>query len=358
VSVLALLQSVSDGGGVAVKSAAEGRMHLWNDLFLADPPFLLLVPVAVLALLYGRAARGRAKARFSALPAGRLPRSLAQRFGWVPVLLQISSLVLVVLALARPLRGDVETSSTSEGVDLALLIDRSSSMHYEDLEAGRSRLEVVKSVVEEFATRRMTDRDGASDYVALFTFARYPQELCPFTLDVDAVRGFLEDVELARDRAEDGTGIGIALAKAVAVLRESEAESKVVVLLTDGENNLDLIQPLEAATLAAEEGVRVYTVFAGTYVTDAFGRARRIDPARDALELQEIAKVTGGRFFTARDRGELERAYAEIEELERTPREEKRFVEHYDLYPQFLLLALGLYAGAWLSFATWARRLP
>ena len=102
----------------------------------------------------------------------------------------------------------------------------------------------------------------------------------------------------------------------------------------------------------------MYTVFAGTYVTDALGRARRIDPARDALELQEIAKLTGGRFFTARDRRELERAYAEIEELERTPREEKRFVEHYDLYPQFLLVALALYAGAWLSFATWARRLP
>jgi Ca-activated chloride channel family protein len=358
VSALALLQGLADGGEVAVRSAAEGRLHLGGDLFLADPPFLVLVPVAAAALLWGRAARGRVRARFPALPPVELPRTLAQRLAWLPRLFEVAALLLVVLALARPLRGDVETSSVAEGVDLALLIDRSSSMQYQDLEAGRTRLEVVKQVVEDFATRRMTDREGASDYVALFSFARYPRELCPFTLDVDAVRGFLAGVEMARDRSEDGTGIGIALAKAVAVLRESEAESKVVVLLTDGENNLDLITPLEAAELAAEEGVRVYTVFAGSYVTDAFGRQRRIDPERDAPELREIADRTGGRFFTARDRRELERAYEEIEALERTPREEKRFVEHYDLYPGVLLAALALHLAAGLSAATWARRLP
>lgn len=357
-SALALLQGLAEGGEVAVRSAAEGRLHLWGDLFLADPPFLALLPVAAFALYRGASARGRVRARFSTLPGAPLPRTAAQRLAWLPRLFEVAALLLVVVALARPLRGDVETSSVAEGVDLALLIDRSSSMQYQDLEAHRTRLEVVKQVVEEFATRRMTDREGASDYVALFTFARYPQELCPFTLDVDAVRGFLAQVEMARDRSEDGTGIGIALAKAVAVLRESEADSKVVVLLTDGENNLDLITPLEAAELAAEEGIRVYTVFAGSYVTDAFGRQRRIDPERDAVELREIARATGGRFFTARDRRELERAYEEIEALERTPREEKRFVEHYDLYPAVLLAALVLHLAAWLSIATWARRLP
>jgi Ca-activated chloride channel family protein len=287
-----------------------------------------------------------------------LPRSLAQRLGWLPPLLQCGSLCLVVLALARPLRGDVETNSVSEGVDLALLIDRSSSMGHTDLEANRTRLDVVKEVVSDFATRRMTDRDGASDYVGLFSFARYPEALCPFTLDVDAVQGFLRDVQLARDRAEDGTAIGIALAKAVAVLRESEAKSKVAVLLTDGENNIDLISPAQAAELAAEEGVRVYTVFAGSFVMDAFGRMREVVPEYDTKELQEIAELTGGRFFRARDRRALEQAYAEIEALERTPRQEKRFVEHYDLYPRFLVGALLAYCAAWLCLSTWARRLP
>ena len=340
------------------KSAAEGRLHLWGDLFLADPAFLVLLPVVALGLLYGRARKARARARFSVLPEVDLPRSWAQRFAWLPPLLQLAALSLVVVALARPLRGDVETNSISEGVDLALLIDRSSSMGHTDLERGRTRLEVVKDVVADFATRRMTDREGASDYVGLFSFARYPEELCPFTLDVDAVTGFLEGVELARDRAEDGTAIGIALAKAVAVLKESEAKSRVVVLLTDGENNIDLITPAQAAELAAEEGIRVYTVFAGSFVMDAFGRMREVVPEYDTKELQDIADLTEGKFFRARDRAALEEAYAEIEALERTERQEKRFVEHYDLYPRFLLFALLSYVGAWLCLSTWARRMP
>jgi Ca-activated chloride channel homolog len=342
----------------ATKSAAEGRLHLFGDYFLADPWFLALIPVVILALAYGRTRRGRAVARIPILPAGIGTRSLAQRLAWLPITLQLLALCGVVIALARPLRGNVELSSISEGVDLALLIDRSSSMTYQDLEPNHTRLDVVKDVVADFATRRMTDREGASDYVALFTFARYPQELCPFTLDVDAVLGFLEEIDFARDRAEDGTGIGIALAKAVAVLRESEAESKVIVLLTDGENNLDLITPTQAAELAAEEDVRIYTVFAGKYVRDPFGRMRRVDQAIDTTELRGIAELTGGRFFRARDRKGLEEAYAEIEALERTPREERRFVEHFDLYPAILAAALLLYALAWLSISTWARRMP
>ncbi len=356
--LLLLQEAAADPSGAEVKSVAVGRTHLWGDLFLADPAFLALIPVVLIALLYGRARKARGAAHFSVLLDDALPVSWAQRLAWLPVFMQFASLCLVVIAMARPLRGNVETNTIAEGVDLALLIDRSSSMQHTDLEPNRTRLEVVKDVVADFSTRRMTDREGASDYVALFSFARYPEELCPFTLDVDAVRGFLGGVELAKDRAEDGTGIGIALAKAVAVLRTSEAKSKVVVLLTDGENNMDLISPAGAAQLAAEEGVRVYTVFACSYVTDAFGRTRRIDLDYDAVDLQEISKVTGGRFFKATDRRELEKAYAEIEEMERTPREEQRFVEHFDLYRSFLLAALALYASAWFSRTTWARRLP
>lgn len=363
ISATSLLAQEAASGGIepsalSAKSAAEGRLHLWGDFFLGDPLFLVLIPFIILGVIYGRISRGRATAHVPVLPGRTAKRSLAQLLAWVPVPLQLFALLLVVLALSRPLRGDVETSSISEGVDLALVIDRSSSMGQEDLEKGRTRLSVVREVVREFAVRRMTDREGASDFVALFTFARYPQELCPFTLDVDAVTGFIDGVELVDDKNEDGTGIGIALAKAVAVLRTSEAKSKVIVLLTDGENHLDLITPREAADLAAEEGVKVYTVFAGRYVMDAFGRVREADDAFDNEDLEYIAKQTGGRFFRARDKGSLERAYAEIEALERTPREERHFVEHYDLYPVFLLWALALYLGAWLSASTWARRLP
>lgn len=342
----------------AARSAARGRLPLFGDFSLADPLFLALIPLAVLATLHGRSRRGREAGRVPALPVGALPRTARQRMAWLPAALQSLALVLVAIGLARPLRGEVRLRAVSEVVDVVLCIDRSSSMGAKDLEPGRTRLDVVKEVVGDYARRRMTDRQAAPDHVALITFARYPTELCPFTLDADAVLGFLGEVELAQFREEDGTAIGVALAKAVAVLERTAAKSKVVVLLTDGENNIDAIAPLEAAQLAAEAGVRVYTVFAGRYVRDPFGRTLDIERQIDTTELREIARRTGGRFFKAKDRAQLEAAYAEIEALERTPLEHERRVEHFDLYPRFLWAALALYGLAWLSAATWARRLP
>jgi len=206
----------------------------------------------------------------------------------------------------------------------------------------------------------MTDEIGAADNCALIVFAQFPQLLCPFTLDAGALTGFLDGVELVRNEAEDGTAIGRGLGKAVALLEKSDARSKVVVLLTDGENNVADIPPLEAARLAAELSVRVYTVLAGRYVIqeDIFGRVFATDRQLDTGELEEIARLTGGRFFRARDRESLEQVYAEIERLERTPRQERRYTETFDLYPPIVLLALGAYALAWLSASTWARRLP
>lgn len=356
--LLSLAARAAAQAEATVKSAAEGRVVLFGDISLADPWFLALLPLALLAVWHGRRRAAAERARFSVLPPSAPPRSLAQRLAWLPASLQALALVLLVGALARPLRGDVETTTESEGVDIAVMIDRSSSMGHKDLEGDRTRLEVVKDVVSDFARRRMTDREGAADRVGLFVFAKYPQQLCPFTLDVDAVQGFLSGVEMVSHGAEDGTGIGIALAKAVAVLRQVESKSKVVVLLTDGENNLDLISPQKAAELAAESGVRVYTIFAGRYVTDRFGRAFELDQTIDMRELAHLAEITGGRFFRARDRRSLEAAYAEIEALERTPRREKRFVEHYDLYPRLLLGAIGVYLASWMAAATFARRLP
>ena len=324
-----------------VQSAAEVGLKLWGNISLADPWFLALLPLLLLYFLLRARSGGGVAGRVPALPTQRV-LSLRQRVSWLPSVLNCSAVVLVVVALARPLEGDVETSTETEGVDIALVLDRSSSMEADDLEPGRTRLDVVKEVVADFAERRMTDEEGASDNVALFSFARFPSQLCPFTLDVDAIRGFLGEVELVRHREEDGTGIGIALAKAVAVLRESEAESKVVVLLTDGEDNLPMITPSEAA---------------GRYVFDPFGRRISSEQLKNS-DLKRIADLTDGRFFRARDREGLEAAYAEIEALEKTPLEEQRFVEHYDLYFNFLIWAFIAWILGWASEFTWARRLP
>ena len=342
-----------------LRSTGAARLHLFGDLYLADPWFLALVPAGLLLLAWGRGRRGRAAGRVPALLAGA-PQSLAQRLAWIPNALAGVAVVLVAAALARPVRANVLSTSTSEGIDIALVVDRSGSMRFRDLEQGRTRLEVVKEVVGDFAVRRMTDEVGAADSCALITFAQYPQLLCPFTLDAGALSGFLEGVELVRHEVEDGTAIGRGLAKAVALLSESDAKSRVVVLLTDGENNVGDIPPLEAARLAAELGVRVYTVLAGRFVyqEDIFGREHATERALDSTELEEIARLTGGRFFRARDREALESVYAEIETLERTPRSEERYTQTYDLYPPLLLAALALYVSAWLSYSTWARRLP
>lgn len=350
----------SASAGDAVRSAAEERFKLWGAFSLADPWFLLLIPIGLLCLFHGRSRRGREDARVPALAAEKARRSLAQRLAWIVPTLQAAAIVCVAIALARPLRGSVETSSESEGVDIALVIDRSGSMTYKDLAPDKTRLEVVKEVVRDFAVRRMTDREGASDNVALITFAAYPKLLCPFTLDVDAMTGFIDTLKAVENRAEDGTALGIGLAKAVSVLKETSAKSKVAILLTDGENNIDTIQPLDAAQLAAEEHVKVYTVFAGRYVytTDFFGHPQASEREIDTTDLREIAKRTGGRFFKARDKAELEKIYAEIERLERTKRVEKRYSETFDLYMRFLLPALALYAAAWLLGSTWVRRLP
>ena len=346
--------------GAGTESAARGAVRLWGDYSLADPHFLWLFPVALLFFVWGRGRAGRARGMVSLVPSGSL-RSARQRLMWIPSAFLITALLLVVVSLARPLRGNVFEDVISEGVDIALVVDRLSSMEFPDLDEAeqRSRLEVVKDVVGEFANRRMSDNEGAADNCALISFARYPTLLCPFTLDVDALTGMLEKIQLASFQAEDGTGVGSALAKAVAVLRTSDAKSKVVVLLTDGENNIYDILPDQAAELAAEEGIRVYTVYSARYLYthSSFRGMIKSTTGFDTTELQRIAEITGGRFYHARDKDSLEQIYAEIESLERTERTQRRYEETYDLYLWSLLPAIVLYGLGWISTATWARRL-
>ncbi|MBI5433433.1 MAG: VWA domain-containing protein [Planctomycetes bacterium] len=352
-SALMLLQTLGEQKGTG---AAE--WHVWGDYYLANPWCLAVLPLGLLAFAWGRVRAGRAAARVSVLPTAALPRSWPQRLTWLVASAQLVALLLATVALARPVRANEQRTIDAEGVDILCAVDRSGSMQYPDLDPKLNRLEVVKQVVGAFAARRMRDEVGAQDNVGLLVFARYPELLCPSTLDVDALTGFLKSVELVKYEAEDGTAIGRALAKCVAVMRGSESKSKVVVLLTDGENNLDDITPAAAAKLAAEAGVKVYTILAGKFVyqPDVFGRPRPMQRELDTTDLERIAKDTGGRFFRARDEAELEKTYAEIERLERTPREERRFVETFDLYRWFLEPALALYLIAWISASTWARR--
>lgn len=333
------------------------RLELFGDLALADPWFLLAAPLVLVVLAAGRR-RGARPVLRAPLPSAELPRSVRSQLLFLPLTAQALGLLCLVVALARPLRYDVHETLSSEGVDIVLVVDRSSSMLIPDLERGRTRLDVVREVVGDFARRRMTDSEGASDNVALVSFARYPELRCPFTLDVDALLGFLDDVEIVEYEFEDGTAIGAALAKSAELLSRSDAESRVVVLLTDGENTVDDIPPATGLAMVKDVGVKVYTVLAAEqiYGQDNFGRFVPTGDEPDSRLLEQVAEETGGAFYRVRDRESLEAVYDEIEELERTPREEERRIETEDLYPDVLAAALILLTLARMLTSAGLRR--
>ena len=346
-----MLQAAAD------RSAAQGRLDLWGDLTLADPWFLLLLPIGIGLCLWGSRTRGRVAASVPRLPIATPPKSLVQHLSWLPQAMRVAAVCLTVLALARPLRGRMESASQGEGVDIALLLDCSSSMEARASHDQPQRFEVAKEVVGDFAVRRMTDEEGIADNVALFIFAGFAELICPFTLDAKTLTAQLDKVRIA-PRELDGTGIGVAITKVVEVFQSAPGDSKIAVLLTDGEETINVIDPLEAAQLAAEEGIKVYTVFAGPRTAYRRVPGGLRPQQQDTTALERIAEITGARFFHAETGAELEEVYAEIETLERRKREDRRYAEHFDLYPRLLMPAALLYIMAWLSLCTWARRLP
>jgi Ca-activated chloride channel family protein len=307
-------------------------------MMLGDPLFLLLL-VPLLAVLWLVARRPPAAVDgASERVLGNLPVTLRARTHRLPGLLGLLAAVLLVGALARPLQGREESVVTTDGIDIMLVVDTSSSMNDDGLVHTVSNLEVVKLVVGEFIESRVDDRLG------LVTFAAWPRTESPLTLDRHGLQQRLSAVESVRKNTEeDGTAIGVALGQAARKLVDSDAKSKVVVLLTDGQNNLLTVDPMEATALCKDFGIRVYTIGAGA-ATDMtlFGpRSRRVDFSL----LETIAAETGGRFYRAKDADMLVAVYDEIDRLERTEREDVRYTDYDDLYAWLLWPALVLLAG-------------
>jgi Ca-activated chloride channel family protein len=227
-------------------------------------------------------------------------------------------------------------------------------------DASVSRLDVVKRVFREFVTRRQ------DDLVGLVAFARYADGLCPLTLDHGNLLTILEDLSIARGPGEDGTAIGEGLALAVERLRRQESASKVAILLTDGVNNAGDIDPVQAADLAAQHGIKVYAIGAGTTgyapvpVRAPGGGTvlRRAFVEIDEKTLQQIAEHTAGRYFHATDAEALAQVIDEIDQLERSEVIEVRYLEYEHHYAAFVGGALLLMGGAALLSGTLLRRLP
>jgi len=303
-------------------------------------PWLLSLALLVPLALWIRRRRRPHAAPFPPAPLLDVPRSWRVRLLPLPRVLQVVALLLAIVALARPARREALPLRT-EGIDILLCLDTSSSMTARDMDRQRTRLEVAKAAAAEFVRGRPEDRIG------LVSFARYPDLRCPLTLDHEALLSILAGVETVKsDGPEDATGVGTAVARAAQVLESDPKRERVVILLTDGDENVAIkgapgeIAPSHAAQLCAALGVRVYAVSVGV-------RGPRVDTGA----LQRMASRTGGEFHEARDAGAVDAVYRQIDVLEKTGFERPRYVFE-DRHLPFLLLAILLMLGGRLLGST------
>lgn len=340
-------------------------LESWTGLYLLDPWMLLLVFLLPLCLrlrrwrgsptvrfapsvFFGRALRSVRDVADGPPPHDEIPEpppSWRVRLVSLPRLLMVLGLVVMVFALARPVHRDA-LPYESEGLDILLCLDISSSMRANDMDRHRTRLEVAKDAASQFITDRPNDRIG------LICFARFPDLRCPLTLDHVALKSILKGVTpVISDGSEDATGIGTAVGRAAQVLTSSTADSRVVILLTDGEENVATVQtpeeiaPVHAGQLCEELDVRVYTIAAGFGNPDQSGGWVPID----TKQVEDLAKRTGGRFFKARDAGAVAGVYADIDELERVELEEPRFRIDEKFIPFLTAALIFLLAGRLLQ---------
>jgi Ca-activated chloride channel family protein len=268
----------------------------------------------------------------------RLPRSFRTYLRHLLFVLRISAFVLLVVALARPQTTDNWNTSTTEGIDIALCLDISTSMLAMDLQPDR--IEAAKDVAASFINGRPTDNIG------LVVFAGESFTQCPLTTDHAVLLNLLKDIKCGL--IEDGTAIGHGLATAVSRLKDSKAKSKVIILLTDGSNNRGVIAPVTAAEIARNYGIRVYTIGVGTnkseapypYQTSIGVKYVTIPVEIDEKGLTEIAQLTGGMYFRATNNKVLKEIYTEIDQMEKTKMSVQEYSKKQEGYRLFAAAAL------------------
>ncbi len=346
----------------------------------ATPWALLLLPLLVAYCSVCRRG-GRAIVFSSVGLTGVDVRSVRQRLLGVPSWLEMLSLLLIVVASARPQIGRETLHELSRGVAIQMVIDVSSSMDLpaESSGRGKSRLEIAKNVFEEFIAGDNDESAGReNDLIGMITFARYADTLCPLTLGHDALLQFVSELEIESRDIEDGSAIGDALTLAAARLSKAHAssgqrqerekadyeiKSKVIILLTDGENNCGRHMPMEGAALAREWGIRVHTIGFGdkpdTRVVQTPAGEREISVnSTDTQTLALVAQATGGVFRMARDADSLRSVYREIDAMEKSDIVRVSQMDYGEAFGGFALAGLACLALEALLAATILRRLP
>jgi len=311
--------------------------------------------------------------------------SLRKKLLHLPFILRLLALVLLIFGLARPQEGMEKIYDISRGVAIEVVIDRSSSMKAEMDFAGETmnRLEVAKKVFFEFVQGNKGSLAGRpNDMIGLITFARYADTACPLTLAHDALSSFVEPIELVKRREEDGTAIGDGLALAAARLQKAEEtlliqnttgdsressyeiKSKIIILLTDGEQNAGRRTPGEAAELAKKWGIKIYAIGIGAEdsllkIPSLFGaRIMQRGAGVDKQTLSQLASTTSGLFRMAEDGDALRSIYEEIDKLEKSEIESVRYVDYKEQFSLFALAGLIILILEIILRTTWFRRIP
>ena len=287
-------------------------------------------------------------------------RSWRVRIMHTPMLLRCITFVLIISALARPQTHNSWDNKSVEGIDIMLAMDVSTSMLAEDLKPNR--IEAAKEVASEFISGRPNDNIG----LTIFAGEAFTQ--CPMTVDHASLLNLLRNVRTdiaARGLIQDGTAIGMGLANAITRLKNSKTKSKVIILLTDGSNNMGDISPMTAAQIAQSMGIRVYTIAVGTnkvapYPMPVGGTIQYVNiPVDiDTKTLSDISATTEGNFYRATNTKELKRIYQDIDKLEKTKMNVKKFSKHYEAYQPFAIAAIISLLLEILLRNTVLRRLP
>lgn len=282
-----------------------------------------------------------------------LPRSWKEYLMKVSFFLKLAAMGLLILALARPQTTDSKSKSKVEGTDIVLALDISGSMASKDFDP--TRFEAAKEVAVNFVNQR------ANDNLGLVVFAGESLSLMPLTYDRAALVNALQNVELGD--LTDGTAIGDGIASAINRLVTGKAKSKSIILLTDGTNNAGEVPPATAAEIAKQKGIKIYTIGVGTngviHITDPYGfSTTTLETKIDEETLTNIADLTGGRFFRAKDEKVLQKVFDEIDKLEKTQLDVESYTRVDEAFMPWILAAICCYALSMLMRYTVLRRIP
>src|SRR5262245_9081798 len=342
-----------------MRVAPAGHDERCRVMFFSPWYLLLLLIVPVIGWRLWSSSRTIAVPFSSTHFAMGLHRTWRQRLAWVPAVLTLAAIVLTVVALARPREGREQTVVDSEGIAIEMVVDLSGSMRAMDFQIGGKhvdRLTAIKNVAGRFIkgddeSEKKKDKltGRTSDLVGLMSFARFADAVLPPTLDHAFVMDQLNHQQIVIRRQDDGTAIGDAISLGVEKLnrldnkKQDKVKSKIMILLTDGENNAGDFDPVQAADLAKTMGIKIYTIGVGTRgaapvpVSNPFTGRQEIqwmDVDIDEGTLQKIASATGGKYFRATDTETLDAIYREIDRLEKTKVESRHFVDYRELAVQ------------------------